>query len=146
MVSELKGTQSGPGLFLLLAKCHSGVTRLFSKVTGRSLRIRALILPPPLCSKAPARHGKETVLGKDSGLTQIVRRIVCIIIKIQDRGAVTESREKMVGFTGDSDGTESACNAGDLGSIPGLEIPPGEGNGNLLQYSCLGNPTDRGAW
>ena len=74
VISELKGTQSGPGLFLLLAKCHSGVTRLFSKVTGRPLRVRALILPPPLYSKAPARHGKETVLGKDSGLTQIVRK------------------------------------------------------------------------
>ena len=42
-------------------------------------------------------------------------------------------------------GKESACNAGDLGSIPRLERSPGEGNGNSLQYSCLGNPTDRGA-
>ena len=41
---------------------------------------------------------------------------------------------------------ESACNAGDLGSIPGLERSPGEENGNPLQYSCLGNPVDRGAW
>ena len=36
--------------------------------------------------------------------------------------------------------------AGDMSLIPGLGITPGEGNGNLLQYSCLGNPTDRGAW
>ena len=41
---------------------------------------------------------------------------------------------------------ESACNAGDLGSIPGFERSPGEGNGNPLQYSCLENPMDRGAW
>ena len=41
---------------------------------------------------------------------------------------------------------ESACSAGDLGSIPGLERSPGEGNGNPLQYSCLENPMDRGAW
>ena len=41
---------------------------------------------------------------------------------------------------------ESACNAGDPGSIPGSGISPGEGNGNPLQYSCLGNPMDRGAW
>ena len=40
----------------------------------------------------------------------------------------------------------SACNAGDLGSIPGLGRCPGEGNGNPLQYSCLENPMDRGAW
>ena len=37
-------------------------------------------------------------------------------------------------------------NAGDLGSIPGSGRSPGEGNGNPLQYSCLENPTDRGAW
>ena len=38
------------------------------------------------------------------------------------------------------------ANAGDVGSIPGLGRSPGEGNGNPLQYSCLGNPTDRGTW
>ena len=43
-------------------------------------------------------------------------------------------------------GKESACDARDAGSIPGSGGSPGEGNGNLLQYSCLGNPTDRGAW
>ena len=41
---------------------------------------------------------------------------------------------------------ESACKAGDLGSIPGLGRSPGERNGNPLQYSCLENPMDRGAW
>ena len=41
---------------------------------------------------------------------------------------------------------ESACSAGDLGSIPGPRRPPGEGNGRPLQYSCLENPMDRGAW
>ena len=49
-------------------------------------------------------------------------------------------------FSGDSDGKESACNAGDPGSTPGLERSPGEGNGNLLQYSHLENSMDRGAW
>ena len=43
-------------------------------------------------------------------------------------------------------GKESACNAGDPGLIPGLERALGEGNGNSLQYSCLGNPTEKGAW
>ena len=47
---------------------------------------------------------------------------------------------------GGSDGKESACNAGDLGSIPGAGRSPGEGNSNPLQYSCLENPMDRGAW
>ena len=50
------------------------------------------------------------------------------------------------GFPGGSDGKESACNVGDLGSVPGSGRSPGEGNGNPLQYSCLGNPMDRGAW
>ena len=45
-----------------------------------------------------------------------------------------------------SDGKESACKAGVVGSIPGQERSPGEGNGNPLQYSCLENPMDRGAW
>jgi len=44
----------------------------------------------------------------------------------------------------DSDGKESACSAGDPGSIPGLRKCPGEGNDNPLQYSCLENPMDRG--
>ena len=47
---------------------------------------------------------------------------------------------------GGSDGKESACSAGDQGSIPGSGRSPGEGNGNPLQYSCLENPMDRGAW
>ena len=45
-----------------------------------------------------------------------------------------------------SDGKESACNVGDLGLIHGLGRSPGEGNGTPLQYSCLENPTDGGAW
>ena len=49
-------------------------------------------------------------------------------------------------FPGDSDGKVSAYNAGDPGSIPGLERSSGEGNGNPLQYSCLENSMDRGAW
>ena len=50
------------------------------------------------------------------------------------------------GFPGVSDGKASACNAGDLGLIPGLERSPAEGNGYLLQCSCLKNSTDRVAW
>ena len=50
------------------------------------------------------------------------------------------------GFPGGSDSKVSACNEGDLGLIPGSERSPGKGNGNPLQYSCLGNLIDRGAW
>ena len=49
-------------------------------------------------------------------------------------------------FPGGSDGKASVYNEGDPGSIPGLGIFPGEGNGNPLQDCCLENPMDRGAW
>ena len=51
-----------------------------------------------------------------------------------------------LGFPLGSEGKESACNAGDLGSIPGSGRYPGDGNGSPLQYSCLENPTERGTW
>ena len=50
------------------------------------------------------------------------------------------------GFPGGSDDKESTCNVGDLDLIPGLGRSLGEGNGYPFQYSCLGNPMDRGAW
>ena len=49
-------------------------------------------------------------------------------------------------FPGGSDGKASVYNAGDLGSSPELGRSPGEGNGNPLQYYCLENAMDRGAW
>ena len=64
---------------------------------------------------------------------------------------VAESRTQLSDFNfhtfpGGSDGKDSACNEGDPGSIPESGRSPGEGNGNPLQYSCLENRTDRGAW
>ena len=50
------------------------------------------------------------------------------------------------GFPDGLDSKESACSEGDLGSILGWERSPGEGSGNPLQCSCLGNPMDRGTW
>ena len=62
--------------------------------------------------------------------------------------AYPEIRESInqLGFPGGSDGKVSACNVGDSGLIPGLGRSPGEGNGNPLQYFCLENPMDGGAW
>ena len=57
-----------------------------------------------------------------------------------------QARADYWGFPGVSDGKESACNAGHLALIPGFERSPGEGNGYPLQYSCLENSMDRGAW
>ena len=55
-------------------------------------------------------------------------------------------RVLILGFPGGSDGKESACNAGDLYSIPGSGRSPVGGHDNSLQYSCLENPMDRGTW
>ena len=53
--------------------------------------------------------------------------------------------KQLLGFSGGSDGKESACKEGNLGSSPGPGRSPGGGHGNPLQDSCLENPTDRGA-
>ena len=60
--------------------------------------------------------------------------------------ALWTSRMNFRGFPRDSDGKESAYNAGDPGSIPGLGRFPGKGNGYPLRYSCLENSMDREAW
>ena len=52
----------------------------------------------------------------------------------------------MLGFPGGSDGKESNCNVGGLGSIPGFGRSPGGGHGNPLQYPCLEKSMDRGSW
>ena len=62
------------------------------------------------------------------------------------RFALVSSYSKPVVFLGGSDSKESACSAGDQGSIPGLGRSPGEGNGDPLQYSCLENPMGGGVW
>ena len=61
-------------------------------------------------------------------------------------GADRENKTDMDTFHPGLSGQGSTGNAGDPGSIPGPGICPGEGNGSPLQYSCLGNPMDRGAW
>ena len=58
----------------------------------------------------------------------------------------SQCRKPRFDFPGGSDGKASVYNAGDPGSIPGLGRSPGEGNGDPLQYYCLENPMDRGAW
>ena len=61
-----------------------------------------------------------------------------------DAGLITGQETK--GLCGGSNRKESSCNAGNPGSIPGLRRSSGEGNGSPLQYSCLENSTDKGAW
>ena len=63
-------------------------------------------------------------------------------LKRHNLGSIIRHR----GIPGGSEDTESTCSAGDPSSIPGLGRFPGERNGNALQYSCLENSMDRGAW
>ena len=75
-------------------------------------------------------------------LSVIINLLLTAVLKVHYLPPFTDEK----GFPHSSVGKESACNAGDLGSIPGSERSPGEGNGNPLQYSWLENPMDRGAW
>ena len=72
-------------------------------------------------------------------VAQLVKKTTCNVEDLAWEGGYG-------GFPSGSDGEESACNSGDPGSIPGSGRSPGEGNGNPLQYSCLENSMDRGAW
>ena len=71
----------------------------------------------------------------------------CLILHPEfPSGAAEVQQLQQLGLPGGSHGRESDCNAGHLDSIPGLGRSPGKGHGNPLQYSCLENPIDRGAW
>ena len=80
-----------------------------------------------------------TLMVKLNLLKMELERAVNLSIKKINKNLISKS-------AGGSHGKESACNVGNLGSVPGLGRSPGEGNGNPLQYSCLENPIGRGAW
>ena len=84
--------------------------------------------------EAPSMES-DSWIWEEKSQVQVIRLIV----------RVSQAELRWV-FPGGSDGKESACNAGDPGSIPRSGKSPGEGNGNPLQYSCLENPMDREAW
>ena len=77
-------------------------------------------------------------------------RMPCVPVCLGGKGFLLvlkwDGLQGVRGVPGGSDGKESACNVGDPGSVPGLGRSPGEGTRYLLQYCCLKNPMDRGAW
>ena len=93
---------------------------------------------------SPVAHWLRLCVPNAGGMGSITgwERSACYAAKKQNKNYINFPH---LGFPGDSDSKEPACNAGDPGSIPGLGRCPGEGNGNPLQYSCLENPIDRGA-
>ena len=82
-----------------------------------------------------------TTSEKDTQLIHPEQRATSLV---QSKSYLNPVTERV--FPGGSVGKESACNAGELCSIPGLGRSPGEGNGNPLQYSCPENSKERGAW
>ena len=75
-----------------------------------------------------------------TAFTRIKGRDVCRMLLLPRDFGIMNQVQEVLGLLRWLSGRESACQAGDTGLIPG------EGNGNPLQYSCLGNPTDRGIW
>ena len=106
-----------------IANCVSWVPRL--TLVNRQLNLR-------MCSQ----NRTHSYVGDFWRKSQL-----CIFVPLK-----THDYTLRRGFSGGSVGKESAYNAGELGSIPGSERSPGEGNGNPLQYACLENSMDRGAW
>ena len=92
------------------------------------------LLPKPPCPREFQLAGKNVQRLAWISCTPPIGQVLYTILQC------------MLGFPGGSEVKASACNAADLGSIPGLGRSPGEGNGNPLQYSCLENPMDGGAW
>ena len=96
--------------------------------------------------------GLSLFIHMDPKLSTYLKDNNCSVISVKQARAFsswniwTPFYDMLRGFCHSSVGKESASNAGDLGSIPGWGRSPGEGNGNPLQYSCLENPMDRGAW
>ena len=88
--------------------------------------------------------------------TRLIIPLPCFFLRQKKKKKCSSSVERSLllstssryvwGFPGGSDAKASACNAGDLDSIPRLGRSPGERNGNPFQYSCLENPMDGGAW
>ena len=111
------------------------------------------ILPPDLCGRGQAQDARShcnfftfpPLAEQKAGwvLLSATRWAVCWERRHSDGAAMKLCSYTRRGFPGRSGGEESACNAG---SIPGLGRSPGEENGSPLQYSCLENPMDRGAW
>ena len=90
------------------------------------------------CSKPKAKHPKTHIDQINKDQTQRTN--------IKSSKGKTTNTPVFLDFPGSSDYKEPASNVGDLGSIPGLRRSPGGRHGNPLQYCCLENPMDRGAW
>ena len=112
-----------------------------------------LIVTPPTSvsttDKVPGERSNFLLLGRHDDLQTLLllsSHSCHLLIRKPRQCRVLHNIKHVGGFPGGSDGKASARNVGDPGSIPGSGRSPGEGNGNPLQYSCLENSMDGGAW
>ena len=99
------------------------------------------LVPEPVSTKIHFQPvGQVQAKIKNSVVTEKNVYLLCIQVSVPRLVPDINIFFSICDFPGSSDGKESACNAGDLGSVPGLGRSPGGGYGNLLQYSCLENP------
>ena len=113
----------------------SGSGRSPGEGNGKPLQYSCLEIPMDREAWQATVHGISTV-----------RHVLAASFRFNRQQLISSWIFIQWGFPGGSEVKASACNAGDLGSILGSGRSPGEGNGNPLQYSCLENPMDGGAW
>ena len=120
------------------------LTRYFP-ISFKSIIFYPSLLPANLLAMDYGFNGHEfeKTLGDSKGQRSLA---CCSSWGHKESDTTKMSTGNLRGFPGDSGGKESACNAGDPGLIPGLGRFPGERNGYPIQYSCLENSMDRGAW
>ena len=116
------------------------VSPILSKLQLSSFSVEYLFFPLQVPKEKIANIYCAQILNSNDDLILFWLSCTALICIISSLPSPTR------GFPAGSDSKESACNAGDLGSIPELGRSPREGNGNPLQYSCLENLMNRGAW
>ena len=99
-----------------------------------------------MCAFQAFKHDSEWRQGIILFLLKVIIKVFSQIKSIIQKPLKMVRHAYLQGFPNGSVGKEFACNAGDASSIPGSERSPGGENDNPLQYCCLGNPMDKGAW
>ena len=156
---ELKANwpKVAPAAHSALPGQHLAETTLLSAFSLEGAATSKFIFPsstgliPSTHSNVPQVQNLQVQLMPSSNsckrLTPASRLLINPHPQVSSQARIRKAKNRsQTGFPGGSDGKESASNAGDLGLIPGSGRSPGEGNDSPLQYSCLENPMNRGAW
>ena len=133
---------------ILLTLSMSWVPALSTGKGGRHHQPKRTSLWPPLTSDSwkPVAFSQKSQVSSQGPHVSELQGLKLLFFLVLIKVYLIYSVVLFWGFLCSSDSKESACKAGDQGSIPGSGRSPGEGHGNPLQYSCLENPMDRGAW